>query len=67
MDEHKEFLLREHEELIQLYMHEDKLAWNLVNYYIIINIGILAGIGALFNPQSLIETLISCEDPSTTF
>jgi hypothetical protein len=58
MDEEK-ILLEEHKELVQLFIHEDSMAWNLINYYIVVNVGILAGIGALFNPCSMVKALIS--------
>jgi len=46
MDE-KEALVREHEELVQLYIHEDAMAWNLIFFFLAANIAIVSGIGAL--------------------
>jgi hypothetical protein len=59
MSDEKEILLREHEELIQLFIHEDSMAWNLINYYLVVNIGILSVIGVLLSQPLIAGKIIS--------
>lgn len=57
--EENDFLLKEHEELIQLFIHEDSLAWNLIYFYIVLNVGLLSLIGALSKSLTSEVTVIS--------
>ena len=57
MDEN-EVLLREHEELIKLFIHEDTLAWNLIYFFLVINVGMISGIGALVSLGVTSTTLL---------
>lgn len=56
-----EVLLREHEELVNLFIHEDNLVWNLIYFFLIINVGLISGTGALisFGVTGIILLLVS--------
>jgi len=52
MKTEEEILLREHEELIQLFIHEDKLAWNIIYFYIVANLGLSSALVILISSSS---------------
>lgn len=54
----EEILIKEHEELIQLFIHEDKLAWDLISYFIVVNIGILSVMAVLLSQNSVFSQFI---------
>ena len=43
-----EALLKKHEELIALYMHQKKIEWNLIAVYFAFNMGLAGVVGTLF-------------------
>jgi len=53
--EEEEVLLEEHKELIQLFMHEDSLAWNMTYFYIVLNTGLFSALGALLSRLGFLE------------
>jgi len=48
-DDKKEVLLKEHEELVSLYIHESKIKWNLVSVYIVLSVGLVSAVTALID------------------
>ena len=42
-------LLNEHEELVSLYIHENKIMWNLISVYIALNVGLATAVITLLN------------------
>lgn len=41
-DNEIEMLLKEHEELVSLYMHGNKIKWNLISVYIALSVGLVS-------------------------
>lgn len=48
-DDERTALLNEHKELVSLYMHENKIMWNLISVYIPSNVGLAAAVISLLN------------------
>lgn len=51
-------LLKEHEELVSLYMHESKIGWELISVYIAFSVGLFAAATALIT-CGIIERLVA--------
>lgn len=45
-------LSKEHEELIDVFIHVDTNGWNLVNFYIVMNFALVSAIGLLLTQES---------------
>lgn len=41
-------LLKKHAELVSIYMHQNKIEWNLISVYIALNVGLFGAIATLF-------------------
>lgn len=50
-DYEKEILLKEHEELVSLYMHESKIKWNLISVYIALSVGLSSAVVLLIQEE----------------
>ena len=59
----EEWLLREHEELVSLYMHKNKIKWNLLQVYIALSVGLGSATVALItstNIERLVAVSVLC-------
>jgi len=57
-DYKKEGLLREHEELVNLYMHKNRIKWNLLQVYIALSVG-LGSAAVVLITNATIERLVA--------
>lgn len=48
-DDERTALLNEHKELVSLYIHENKIMWNLISVYIALNVGLATAVITLLD------------------
>ena len=52
-DDRIEMLLKEHEELVSLYIHESKVKWNLISVYIALSVGLVSAVTVLIQREEI--------------
>lgn len=48
-----EVLLKEHEELVSLFVHESKIKWNLISVYVALSVGLVSAVGVLIQREEI--------------
>lgn len=47
MSQYHQVLLKRHEELVNLYIHQNKVEWNFVSVYVVFNMGLAGAVATL--------------------
>ena len=55
-----EVLLKEHEEIVNLYIHQKKIEWNLITVYVAFNMGLAGAVATLFKVERMWAIVFLC-------